>query len=104
MTVSQEHPGGRNIILKYAGKDATAAYEPIHPKDALNTHLPKSKHLGPLESEAAEEIRAERENTPKTQDQLRVEKARREKPPLHRIISLRDMEVCTFAMPHGHPV
>lgn len=33
------HPGGAAIILKYAGKDATAVYEPLHPSDAITKHL-----------------------------------------------------------------
>lgn len=41
-----EHPGGPKIILKYAGKDATEEYEPIHPPDTLDKFLDKSKHLG----------------------------------------------------------
>lgn len=38
--------GGPNIILKYAGKDATETYDPIHPPDTLDKFLDKSKHLG----------------------------------------------------------
>ncbi|KFY04063.1 hypothetical protein O988_01028 [Pseudogymnoascus sp. VKM F-3808] len=44
-----EHPGGMGIILKYAGKDATEAYEPIHPPDTLDKYLDKSLHLGPVD-------------------------------------------------------
>lgn len=44
-----EHPGGMKIILKYAGKDATEAFEPIHPPDTLEKYLEKSKHLGPVD-------------------------------------------------------
>lgn len=44
-----EHPGGSKIILKYAGKDATEAYEPIHPPDTLDKYLDKSKHLGEVD-------------------------------------------------------
>ncbi|THU93567.1 hypothetical protein K435DRAFT_903467, partial [Dendrothele bispora CBS 962.96] len=40
------HPGGSSIILKYARCDATAAYEPIHPADALKKHSHPSCHLG----------------------------------------------------------
>ena len=32
----EEHPGGKNIILRWAGKDATETYEPIHPPDTLD--------------------------------------------------------------------
>ncbi|KAG9206865.1 hypothetical protein B5807_00434 [Epicoccum nigrum] len=46
-----EHPGGSKIILKYAGKDATEAYEPIHPPDTLDKYLPKDKHLGEVDME-----------------------------------------------------
>lgn len=44
-----EHPGGPKIILKYAGRDATEAYEPIHPPDTLDKFLPKDKHLGDVD-------------------------------------------------------
>ncbi|EFZ04057.2 FMN-dependent dehydrogenase [Metarhizium robertsii] len=44
-----EHPGGSKIILKYAGKDATEEFEPIHPPDTLDKYLEKSKHLGPVD-------------------------------------------------------
>ncbi|KAH8587600.1 FMN-dependent dehydrogenase-domain-containing protein [Bisporella sp. PMI_857] len=44
-----EHPGGPKIILKYAGKDATEEYEPIHPPDTLDKYLGKSKHLGEVD-------------------------------------------------------
>lgn len=41
-----EHPGGMKVILKYAGKDATDEFDPIHPPDTLDKYLDKSKHLG----------------------------------------------------------
>lgn len=44
-----EHPGGPKVILKYAGKDATEEYEPIHPPDTLEKYLPKDKHLGEVD-------------------------------------------------------
>ncbi|KAF1999982.1 hypothetical protein P154DRAFT_522767 [Amniculicola lignicola CBS 123094] len=44
-----EHPGGPKIILKYAGKDATEEFEPIHPPDTLDKYLDKSKHLGDVD-------------------------------------------------------
>jgi L-lactate dehydrogenase (cytochrome) len=44
-----EHPGGSKIILKYAGKDATEEFDPIHPPDTLDKYLDRSKHLGEVD-------------------------------------------------------
>ncbi|KAH0590571.1 hypothetical protein H2248_000711 [Termitomyces sp. 'cryptogamus'] len=87
-----EHPGGASIILKYAGKDATDVYESIHPPDALKKNLPTSKHLGPLNSDAARAVAQAQESKLKTKDELRVEIALKQRPPLNRILSLADME------------
>ncbi|KFY80459.1 hypothetical protein V499_00697 [Pseudogymnoascus sp. VKM F-103] len=54
-----EHPGGMGIILKYAGKDATETYEPIHPPDTLDKYLDKSKHLGPVDMATVAEVAQE---------------------------------------------
>ncbi|KAF8898601.1 FMN-dependent dehydrogenase-domain-containing protein [Infundibulicybe gibba] len=86
-----EHPGGAQIILKYAGRDATPAYEPIHPPDALDRNLPLSKHLGPLSSDAALVTAHNIHSRQKTKDELRVEQAHARRPPLSRILSLADM-------------
>ena len=43
----EEHPGGANIIMKYAGFDATKAFQPMHPKDITDT-LPKQCYKGPI--------------------------------------------------------
>ena len=51
--------GGPNIILKFAGKDATETYEPIHPPDTLDKFLDKSKHLGEVNMETVEKEEAE---------------------------------------------
>ncbi|KAJ7110075.1 FMN-dependent dehydrogenase-domain-containing protein [Mycena epipterygia] len=88
----QEHPGGAKIILKYAGRDATSAYEPIHPPDALEKNLPSSKHLGPLSASAAQSVANDQQTRKKTKDELRVEEAHLQRPPLGRIMSLIDME------------
>ncbi|GLB36281.1 putative cytochrome b5 family protein [Lyophyllum shimeji] len=87
-----EHPGGSGIILKYAGRDATRAYEPIHPPDALDKNLPRSKHLGPLDSNAARLVEQAQQNRKKTKDELRVAAAYKQRPSLDRILSLADME------------
>lgn len=61
-----EHPGGQKIILKYAGKDATEEFVPVHPLDTLEKYLDKSKHLGPVDMstvlrEAVAELPEEKE-------------------------------------------
>lgn len=87
------HPGGKQIILKYAGKDATAAYKPIHPEDALEKNIAKEKHLGSVDQNAMGELQRADANRKKTQDELRMEQAKLDRPPLMRILTLQDMEV-----------
>ena len=89
----QLHPGGKQIILKYAGKDATAAYKPIHPDDALEKNLTKEKHLGSVDANAIGQMQKADANRKKALDELRMEQARLNKPPLKRILTLQDMEV-----------
>jgi L-lactate dehydrogenase (cytochrome) len=82
-----EHPGGPKIILKYAGKDATEEYDPIHPPDTLEKYLPKDKHLGPVDMSTVEQER--REDDPDEVDrQKRVE----QKPLLSQCYNLHDFE------------
>ncbi|KAK2759970.1 Cytochrome b2, mitochondrial precursor [Arachnomyces sp. PD_36] len=50
-----EHPGGSKIILKYAGKDATEEFDPIHPPDTLDKYLDASKHLGEVDMSTVEQ-------------------------------------------------
>ncbi|KAL4955339.1 FMN-dependent dehydrogenase-domain-containing protein [Aspergillus filifer] len=50
-----EHPGGQKIILKYAGKDATEEFDPIHPPDTLEKYLDQSKHLGEVDMTTVEQ-------------------------------------------------
>ncbi|KAL1749052.1 FMN-dependent dehydrogenase-domain-containing protein [Schizophyllum fasciatum] len=97
----QDHPGGAAIILKYAGRDATSVYEPIHPADALEKHLAKSQHLGPVNTDAASELESAVRNRKKTKDEMRIEEAHKYKPALSHILSLRDMEeVAKKVLPH----
>ncbi|KAK6204510.1 FMN-dependent dehydrogenase-domain-containing protein [Scheffersomyces amazonensis] len=47
-----EHPGGAAVIVKFAGKDATKAFDPIHPGDTLTKYLAPKYHLGDAEKPA----------------------------------------------------
>lgn len=93
MSWLQEHPGGDAIILKYAGRDATRAYEPIHPRGMLEQHLPPSKHLGELSISDADKLKAEADRIEKTADERRVARELKKRPPLSRMLSCRDIEV-----------
>lgn len=61
-----EHPGGPKIILKYAGKDATEEYEPIHPPDTLEKYLDPKKHLGDVDMSTVQ--KEEKEESPEEKE------------------------------------
>ncbi|KAM5343764.1 hypothetical protein ACJ41O_012301 [Fusarium nematophilum] len=83
----EDHPGGAEVILKYAqGKDATAAYDPIHAADTLDKYLDASKHLGPVE--ISTEVQAEAQTPEEAERQLRIA----QKPLLSQCYNLYDFE------------
>ncbi len=55
------HPGGRNVLLKNAGKDVTDIYEPIHPPTAISDNLDPSKHIGQVDPSTVKVKQAEEE-------------------------------------------
>jgi L-lactate dehydrogenase (cytochrome) len=90
-----DHPGGSKIILKYAGKDATAAYDPIHPPDAITTNLKPEKHLGSVDLATVEKVEV------KITDEERARQGRiAARPPLSEILNLHDFEaIAKYTMP-----
>jgi L-lactate dehydrogenase (cytochrome) len=51
-------------LRKYAGKDATEEFEPIHPPGVIGDNLPEDKYIGPLDPNSMKEtvhITAEKE-------------------------------------------
>ncbi|KAJ6491796.1 glyoxylate dehydrogenase [Mycena vitilis] len=88
-----EHPGGSKIILRYAGKDATAAYEPIHPPDVISSNLPLEKHIG-----VAETLAADGAEKPQTEEQKKRELVLASRPPLDEILNLHDFEAVARAV------
>ena len=46
-----DHPGGKNAILLYAGKDATAEFNMLHKKDVVEKYSPESI-IGKIEAKA----------------------------------------------------
>ncbi|KNZ74924.1 Cytochrome b2, mitochondrial [Termitomyces sp. J132] len=82
-----DHPGGSKIILKYAGKDATQEYDPIHPPDAITTNLPADKHLGPVALDTVEQAKVV------VTEEEKARQARfTARPPLNEILNLHDFE------------
>ncbi|KAF5354686.1 hypothetical protein D9756_005491 [Leucocoprinus leucothites] len=79
--------GGSRIILKYAGKDATQEYDPIHPPDAITNNLPPEKHLGPVDLDTVEKVEVKITDEEKARQQRAAAK-----PPLDEILNLHDFE------------
>ncbi|KAI9049239.1 hypothetical protein LZ554_007086 [Drepanopeziza brunnea f. sp. 'monogermtubi'] len=44
------HPGGADIIHRYAGRDASSAYNEIHAPSLIKSSLPPSKHVGQIDT------------------------------------------------------
>ncbi|KAJ2905481.1 hypothetical protein MKZ38_005357 [Zalerion maritima] len=82
-----EHPGGSKIILKYAGKDATEEFDPIHPPDTLDKYLPESKHKGPVDMSTVEV----EEKIASPDEEERLERVKN-KPSLSQCYNLMDFE------------
>jgi L-lactate dehydrogenase (cytochrome) len=83
-----EHPGGQNIILKYAGKDATREYEPIHPPDTVDKYLKPEQHLGEVDMSTIEQAQAEEIDD---EERARLERVKR-MPALSQCFNLLDFE------------
>uniref|UniRef100_A0A0W0GCF0 L-lactate dehydrogenase (cytochrome) n=1 Tax=Moniliophthora roreri TaxID=221103 RepID=A0A0W0GCF0_MONRR len=82
-----QHPGGSKIILKYAGADATEAYEPIHPPNAITDNLPIEKHIGAIDPSTVKKVVKEVSETEKKRQALLAAR-----PPLDEILNLHDFE------------
>lgn len=82
-----EHPGGPQIILKYAGRDATEQYDPIHPPDTLDKYLDQSKHLGEVDMSSVE--KEEKEDDP---EEIERQERIKQMPILEQCYNLMDFE------------
>ncbi|KAI0013118.1 FMN-dependent dehydrogenase-domain-containing protein [Xylariaceae sp. FL0662B] len=82
-----EHPGGMKIILKYAGKDATEEFDPIHPRDTLDKYLDTSKHLGTVDMSTVAKVEEE-EDPEESERQKRIQ----DKPLITQCYNLMDFE------------
>lgn len=82
------HPGGSRLILQYAGRDATVAFDEVHGNQTLEENLPKDRLVGILTPSGSFNA-----TIPKSKEELRIEKERKVMPPLDRMRALSDFEV-----------
>ncbi|KAG5920460.1 hypothetical protein E4U42_006195 [Claviceps africana] len=80
------HPGGEEILHRYAGKDASAAYDEVHAPSLIRSSLDSKYHLGKLDQASVTEawIAAKQSNVRPEHNVAR--------PPLRDIISIHDFE------------
>lgn len=78
------HPGGSEIILKYAGKDASFFFDSIHPAGVIEQMLPSEAYVGELEGEMEED--------PAIEEERKCEEMRSKRPPLMTILNLSEFE------------
>ncbi|RSH80772.1 Cytochrome b2, mitochondrial precursor [Saitozyma podzolica] len=84
----ENHPGGEGIILANAGKDATKIFKPLHPPDALDILAPEA-HLGPVDPLTMPEV----EDLGPTDEEKRIEQARKSMPGADAMLLIDDFEV-----------
>ncbi|VDB85366.1 unnamed protein product [Peniophora sp. CBMAI 1063] len=80
------HPGGTGPLLKWAGKNATKAFAPIHPPGTLET-LPREATIGKIDQ--ATIPRAVEEMTP---EEKKMKAARDALPPVQAVLNLAEIE------------
>jgi len=87
-----EHPGGKNIIMKYAGRNGTKAFQTIHPKDMTNA-LPKEAYIG--EVDLASEMTTEQTKKPEAEEGPKL--APGEKPDIEACLNIWDLEAVAMS-------
>lgn len=90
-----EHPGGTKVIMRFAGRDATEGFEPVHPKDILKI-LPPEACIGRIDTSSPPVAKTE-QNEEKivpvgTQQDTHQQKPKQVKPPLSHMLNVFDFE------------
>ncbi|KAL9126058.1 MAG: hypothetical protein Q9217_004836 [Psora testacea] len=89
------HPGGSTIILKYAGADATAAYDDVHAPGIIEESLPPEKQVGLLDQSEVinlpEDQKTEIKQIKKKTNATMIKDVY-SKSDLHKLISVHDFE------------
>ncbi|KAJ5619617.1 hypothetical protein N7510_003601 [Penicillium lagena] len=76
------HPGGKKVILKLAGKDATEEYDPIHPPGILEEELKPEQCIGTVDPVTL----------PKNEALAVTQKPAQGPPPMEQILNLDEIE------------
>lgn len=84
-----EHPGGVNILLQFAGRDASEAYSEVHSSSLIKTSLPSSSHIGKLDTNTITESWL----APRPAGASPQKKGETLKPPLDSLICAHDFEL-----------
>ncbi|TPX35791.1 hypothetical protein SmJEL517_g01894 [Synchytrium microbalum] len=81
-----EHPGGRRIIIKEAGRDATAAFIPFHPKDIAEKLISGDLKMGVLDTSSTPVANTD------TEEVVAKKVVTADKPPLAAMFNIFDFE------------
>ncbi|KAL1977937.1 hypothetical protein VTN31DRAFT_796 [Thermomyces dupontii] len=84
----EQHPGGSAIILKYAGRDATKAYNEVHAPSLVQRNLSADKLKGVLDQSTVTDDWLREQST----DNGQVTQEDNVKPPLENLINAHDFE------------
>lgn len=82
-----EHPGGIRVITRWAGQDATSAFDPIHPPDIIERYLSPEVCLGEVDK-ATISTAAKVE----TEEKKAIRLAHEQKPALDEMLNSFDFE------------
>ncbi|KAK3937022.1 L-lactate dehydrogenase [Diplogelasinospora grovesii] len=88
------HPGGREVIEEYFGRDASSVYNEFHGPGLIAKQLGESKRIGNLEPVSVPAVPAEPESAPapSTTNVQPPPEAQEGKPTLESIVNLHDFE------------
>lgn len=89
------HPGGANVVLHCAGKDATDVFDSVHSPELLSETLPGSTlkgYIDAAEFDTSEETQNSTDNVQSDPDPGRS-------PPLQSLINLHDFERVAQSVP-----
>ncbi|KAL0944625.1 mitochondrial cytochrome [Colletotrichum truncatum] len=86
------HPGGKAILLKNSGKDATKAFDSFHPIELIDEHLKEDQILGTFEAGTADGPSDSGSSPDAVAQQPAPQVSEEFVPPVSHILSISEME------------